>query len=295
MKLVSYDSRAGWQPGLLHGDQVFSLNAALWAAGRRASSDLPSVRAFLQTHGGHLPQIAAAIGRVLDEGALKPVGSLDSVRLGPPVTDPFKVLCVGLNYSDHVGETGRAMPAHPDLFAKFASSLIGPYDAIDRSDVTDNLDFEGELAVVIGKECSRVKESDALAYVAGLSVLNDITARDLQYRGTQWLAGKAVDRATPFGPAIVTLDEIGDPQALDIETFVNGARVQGSNTRHMIFPVARVISYISQFLTLGPGDVIATGTPEGIGAKRNPPLWLRPGDKVEVVLEKVGTLRNEIH
>ncbi|MEV0555123.1 fumarylacetoacetate hydrolase family protein [Streptomyces sp. NPDC050597] len=295
MKLVSYESGAGWQPGLLHGDQVFSLNAALWAAGRRASSDLPSVRDFLQTHGGHLPQIAAAIGPVLDEGALKSVGSLDSVRLGPPVTDPLKVLCVGLNYSDHVGETGRAMPAHPDLFAKFASSLIGPYDAIGRSDVTDNLDFEGELAVVIGRECSRVEESDALAYVAGLSVLNDITARDLQYRGTQWLAGKAVDRATPFGPAIVTLDEIGDPQALDIETFVNGTRVQGSNTKHMIFPVARIVSYISQFLTLGPGDVIATGTPEGIGAKRNPPLWLRPGDKVEVVLEKVGILRNEIH
>ncbi|MBK3642541.1 fumarylacetoacetate hydrolase family protein [Streptomyces sp. MBT33] len=295
MKLVSYDRGTGWKPGLLHGNQVFDLNAALWAAGRRASTDLPSVRAFLQDHSGQLPEIAAAVGPVLDSGALEPAGACDSVKLGPPVTDPAKVLCVGLNYSDHVGETGRAMPAHPDLFAKFASSLIGPYDAIDRSDVTDNLDFEGELAVVIGRQCARVDESEALSYVAGLSVLNDITARDLQYRGTQWLAGKAVDRATPFGPAIVTLDEIGDPQELDIETFVNGTRVQGSNTRHMIFSVARIISYISQFLTLGPGDVIATGTPEGIGAKRNPPLWLRPGDKVEVVLEKVGTLRNEIH
>ncbi|MET8977966.1 fumarylacetoacetate hydrolase family protein [Streptomyces sp. NPDC004539] len=295
MKLVSYASRTGWKPGLLDSDQVFDLNSALWAAGRRTSPDLPSVRAFLQTHGGRLDQVAAAVGPVLGSGALDPVGSLGSVRLGPPVTDPAKVLCVGLNYSDHVGETGRAMPAHPDLFAKFASSLIGPYDAVDRSDVTDNLDFEGELAVVIGKECGRVDESDALSYVAGLSVLNDITARDLQYRGTQWLAGKAVDRATPFGPAIVTLDETGDPQALDIETFVNGTRVQGSNTKNMIFPVARIISYVSRFLTLGPGDVIATGTPEGIGAKRNPPLWLRPGDKVEVVLEKVGVLRNEIH
>ncbi|MEU6222865.1 fumarylacetoacetate hydrolase family protein [Streptomyces sp. NPDC047042] len=295
MKLVTYESRTGWKPGLLHSDQVFDLNSALWAAGRRTSPDLPSVRAFLQTHGGHLDQIAAAVGPVLDGGALDPVGSLDSVLLGPPVTDPLKVLCVGLNYADHVGETGRALPAHPDLFAKFASSLLGPYDAIDRSDVTDNLDFEGELAVVIGRECARVDESDALSYVAGLSVLNDITARDLQYRGTQWLAGKAVDRATPFGPALVTLDEIGDPQTLDIETFVNGTRVQGSNTKNMIFPVARIIAYISQFLTLSPGDVIATGTPEGIGAKRNPPLWLRPGDKVEVRLEKIGTLRNEIH
>ncbi|MFI7294810.1 fumarylacetoacetate hydrolase family protein [Streptomyces sp. NPDC050121] len=294
MKLVSYDSGAGWKPGLLHGGQVFSLNEVLWAAGSRASCDLPSVRAFLQVHGGQLPQVAAALGPVLDGGAVKPVGGLDSVLLGPPVTDPLKVLCVGLNYSDHVGETGRALPTHPDLFAKFASSLIGPYDTIDRSDVTDNLDFEGELAVVIGRECSRVDESDALSYVAGLSVLNDITARDLQYRGTQWLAGKAVDRATPFGPAIVTLDEIGDPQSLDIETFVNGSRVQGSNTKYMIFPIARIISYVSQFLTLSPGDVIATGTPEGIGAKRNPPLWLRSGDKVEVRLEKIGLLSNQV-
>ncbi|UUU19122.1 fumarylacetoacetate hydrolase family protein [Streptomyces sp. DSM 40750] len=295
MKLVSYHSGAGWQPGLLHGDHVFGLNTALRAAGLAASADLPSTRAFLQAHGSRLPSIAAALDPVLDGGAIEPVGDVATVRLGPPVTDPLKVLCVGLNYSDHVGETGRAMPSHPDLFAKFASSLIGPYDAIDRSDVTDNLDFEGELAVVIGKACSRVDESDALSYVAGLSVLNDITARDLQYRGTQWLAGKAVDRATPFGPAIVTLEEIGNPQALDIETFVNGTRVQGSNTKYMIFSVAKIISYVSQFLTLSPGDVIATGTPEGIGAKRNPPMWLRPGDKVEVVLEKVGTLSNQIH
>ncbi|BBC29008.1 hypothetical protein SGFS_002990 [Streptomyces graminofaciens] len=293
MKLVSYDSGAGWQPGLLHDDQVFSLNSALHAAGL-ISRDLPSVRAFLRQHGGQLPTIAAALGPLLADGTAESVGGVATVRLGPPVTDPLKVLCVGLNYSDHVGETGRAMPTHPDLFAKFASSLIGPYDTIDRSDVTDNLDFEGELAVVIGRECSRVDESDALSYVAGLSVLNDITARDLQYRGTQWLAGKAVDRATPFGPAIVTLDEIGDPQSLDIETFVNGSRVQGSNTKYMIFPIARIISYVSQFLTLSPGDVIATGTPEGIGAKRNPPLWLRPGDKVEVRLEKIGILNNQV-
>ncbi|MEU1519057.1 fumarylacetoacetate hydrolase family protein [Streptomyces sp. NPDC005811] len=294
MKLVSYASGADLKPGLLHDDQVFGLNAVLHTAGL-ISRDLPSVRAFLRLYGGRLPWIAAAVGPLLADGTVEPVGDVSAVRLGPPVADPLKVLCVGLNYADHVGETGRALPTHPDLFAKFASSLIGPYDAIDRSDVTDHLDFEGELAVVMGRECSRVDESDALSYVAGLSVLNDITARDLQYRGTQWLAGKAVDRATPFGPAIVTLDEIGDPQALDIETFVNGTRVQGSNTRYMIFPVARIISYVSQFLTLGPGDVIATGTPEGIGAKRNPPLWLRPGDKVEVVLEKIGTLRNEIH
>lgn len=292
MKLVSYLDQDGMKPGLLHAAQVFSLDSVLAAAG--AATDVPSVRSFLESYGEELPRLSQELTAVIDRGQVTAVGSMDGIRLGPPVPDPAKVICVGLNYSDHVGETGRAMPTHPDLFAKFASSLIGPYDGIDRSDVTDNLDFEGELAIIIGTPCSRVTAEDALGHVAGLSVLNDITARDLQYRGTQWLAGKALDRATPFGPAVVTLDEIGDPQALDIETFVNGTKVQGSNTRYMIFSIAHIVSYVSQFLTLSPGDVIATGTPEGIGAKRNPPLWLRSGDKVEVVLEKVGTLTNEI-
>jgi 2-keto-4-pentenoate hydratase/2-oxohepta-3-ene-1,7-dioic acid hydratase in catechol pathway len=293
MKLVSYDHEGTLKPGLIHDGRIFDLRSVLRSAGLPA--EVPSIRAFLDEHGDRLPEIAAAFTQPLAESWVEAVGPVDSLRLGPPVADPSKVLCVGLNYSDHVGETGRAMPEYPDLFAKFASSLIGPYDAIDRSDVTDNLDFEGELAIVIGKSCNKVDEADALGHVAGLTVLNDITARDLQYRGTQWLAGKAVDRATPVGPALVTLDEIGDPQNLDIQTFVNGTQVQSSNTRYMIFPIARVVSYISQFLTLAPGDVIATGTPEGIGSKRTPPLWLRPGDKVEVVLEKVGTLTNEIH
>ncbi|MEU9890597.1 fumarylacetoacetate hydrolase family protein [Sphaerisporangium sp. NPDC051011] len=294
MKLVSYDSDQGLRPGFLYGEDVFSLNGALRAAGLAISAELPSVRAFLEAHGDRLSQVAEVVTPALAAGTVPAVGPVSSVRLGPPVADPAKVLCVGLNYSDHVGETGRALPTHPDIFAKFASSLIGANDPIDRSDVTDNLDFEGELAIVMGRACSRVAEDDALGYVAGLSVLNDITARDLQYRGTQWLAGKALDNATPFGPAVVTLDEIGDPQSLDIRTTVNGAQVQASNTRHMIFSVAHIVAYISQFLTLKPGDVIATGTPEGIGAKRNPPLWLRPGDAVEVVLEKVGTLTNKI-
>ncbi|MFI6367730.1 fumarylacetoacetate hydrolase family protein [Nocardia sp. NPDC050630] len=208
--------------------------------------------------------------------------------------DPAKVLCVGLNYSDHVGETGREFPSHPDIFAKFASSLIGPHDGIACSDVSVNLDFEGELAIVIGRNCRRVAEDDALGHIAGLTVFNDITARDLQYRGTQWLAGKAVDGSTPCGPALVTLDDVGDPQSLDLSTRVNGLQVQGSNTKNMIFPIARIVSYISQFLALSPGDIIATGTPEGIGAKRRPPVWLQPGDTVEVEIEKIGLLRNVV-
>ncbi len=214
------------------------------------------------------------------------------MRLGPPVTDPSKVLCIGLNYNDHVAETGRALPSHPDIFAKFASSLIGPFDTISCSNITPNLDFEGELAIIIGKECRSVSAEDALDFVAGVTVLNDITARDLQYRGTQWLAGKAVDGSTPVGPVLVTLDEAGDLQNLDIQTHVNGVQVQSSNTNLMIFPVRQLVSYISYFLSLSPGDIITTGTPQGIGAKRQPPVWLKPGDVVEVELENVGALRN---
>ena len=210
------------------------------------------------------------------------------------ITDSAKVLCVGLNYKDHVAETGRALPEYPDLFAKFASSLIGPDDEIGGAAVSENLDFEGEVAVVIGRTATRVSQSDALQYVAGLAPLNDVTARDLQYRGTQWLAGKAVDGSTPWGPALVTLDEVGDPQNLDVVTRVNGVEMQRSNTKYQIFSIAHIVSYISNFLTLAPGDVIATGTPQGIGAKRTPPVWLQPGDTVDIDLERVGLLRNRV-
>lgn len=159
--------------------------------------------------------------------------------------------------------------------------MIGPYDEVRCSNITQNLDFEGELAIVIGRECRAVAVENALDFVAGVTVLNDVTARDLQYRGTQWLPGKAVDASTPCGPALVTLDEAGDVQNLDIATRVNGVQVQSSNTRYMIFPVRELVTYISYFLTLSPGDIITTGTPQGIGAKRQPPLWLKPGDTVE--------------
>ena len=292
MRIVTYSTPDGWRPGVVSGDSVVPLDAALRAAGV-AGDPVTSVRDFLERHGDSLVAVSEAVAAA-GTGDVPAVGRLDDLRLGPPVQDPAKVLCVGLNYSDHVGETGRALPTHPDLFAKFASSLVGDRAELGSLEVTDNLDFEGELAIVIGRPAHRVAEAEALSFVAGLSVLNDITARDLQYRGTQWLAGKALDASTPFGPALVTLDEIGDPQTLDIRTTVNGVEVQSSNTEHMIFPVAHIVSYISQFLTLSPGDVIATGTPQGIGAKRQPPLWLKSGDTVTVELERVGTLSNTV-
>lgn len=289
MKLVSYDVEGSWRPGIAIGTTVFDVAALLGD-----QDAVSSTRELLEKSGAALPQLAQQLTKAAAQSPEAAVGDLGSLRLGPPVTDPLKVLCIGLNYNDHVTETGRALPTHPDIFPKFASTLIGPHDDINCTQITQNLDFEGEMAVVIGRRCRHVSEADALKYVAGLTVLNDITARDLQYRGTQWLAGKSVDGSTPVGPTLVTLDETGDPQTLDIETRVNGQQVQSSNTNLMIFPVAKLIAYISFFLELSPGDIITTGTPKGIGAKRQPPLWLKAGDVVEVKLQGVGVLRNTV-
>ena len=294
MKIVSYEHESEVRGGVLIEDSVYDLELLLQGAPQAEQGSTTSVRAFLELYGDRIQAISAEINTVAQQDPDARVGALAEVRLTTPVTDPSKVLCIGLNYKDHVAETGRAFPEYPDVFAKFASTMVGPDDQIGGANVSENLDFEGELAVVIGRPASQVSEEDALEYVAALAPLNDVTARDLQYRGTQWLAGKAVDGSTPWGPALVTLDEVGDPQSLDLTTRVNGIEVQRSNTSYQIFPIARIVSYLSSFLTLEPGDVIATGTPQGIGAKRNPPVWLEPGDTVEIEIENVGLLRNTV-
>jgi 2-keto-4-pentenoate hydratase/2-oxohepta-3-ene-1,7-dioic acid hydratase in catechol pathway len=288
MRLVSYQHGDQTRGGVLLDDEVFDLGRLVPDAGDG------SVRDFLESRGGDLASLSASVRDLADAKPEARVGARADVTLAAPVPDPGKVLCVGLNYKDHVAETGRALPEHPDLFAKFASTMVGPDAQIGGARISDNLDFEGEVAIVIARTAARVAAADALDHVAGLAPLNDVTARDLQYRGTQWLAGKAVDGSTPWGPAVVTLDEVGDPQTLDIVTRVNGVEMQRSNTRHQIFPIAEIVAYVSGFLTLQPGDVIATGTPQGIGAKRTPPVWLHPGDEVEIEIERVGTLRNQV-
>ncbi|KQS65703.1 fumarylacetoacetate hydrolase family protein [Modestobacter sp. Leaf380] len=296
MKLVSYARGANaHQAGILVEDSVYDL-ARLLRGTTYGVDDATAltVRTVLDRFGDQLPELSAAVDQQLAAGSPTAVGSVDEVHLGPPVTDPAKVLCIGLNYADHVGETGRALPTHPDVFAKFASTLIGPADDIACSSVSDKLDFEGEVGVVIGRRCRRVTEEQALDHVAGLTVVNDLTARDLQYNGTQWLPGKAVDGSTPCGPALVTLDEVGDVQNLQVSTWVDGEQMQSSTTARMIFSVAAIVSYVSQFLELSPGDIIATGTPEGIGSKRTPPRWLAPGSTVEVRVQHVGSVRNTV-
>lgn len=294
MRLVSYAHESKSRGGVLVDESVYDLERLLASSDEAVHGSTSSVREFLTLYGDRLAVLSAAVGALASRVPSARVGARSEVRLVAPVPDPAKILCVGLNYKDHVAETGRALPEYPDIFSKFASSMVGPEDEIGGADVSSNLDFEGEVAVVMGRSASRIGPDEALAHVAGLAVLNDITARELQYRGTQWLAGKAVDGSTPWGPAIVTLDEVGDPQTLDLVTRVDGSEMQRSNTRHQIFPIADVVSYVSSFLTLSPGDVIATGTPQGIGAKRTPPVWLHPGAEVEVEVERVGVLRNQV-
>jgi 2-keto-4-pentenoate hydratase/2-oxohepta-3-ene-1,7-dioic acid hydratase in catechol pathway len=217
--------------------------------------------------------------------------SLDAVEYLPAVT-PGKIVAIGRNYHDHAVEGGSEPPKSPLLFTKFTNALNAHNAPVTLHAISEQIDFEAELAVVIGKRARQVSEAEALDYVFGYSCLNDVSARDLQFSDGQWVRGKSLDGFAPIGPFIVTKDEIPDPQALKIEGILNGEVMQSSNTKVMIFGVAYLIHYISQAITLEPGDVIATGTPEGVGVFRKPPRLLQNGDVFEVNIEKVGALRN---
>ena len=231
-----------------------------------------------------------ATGRQREGDAL----ALADVSLRAPIPRPEKVIGVGLNYRDHAQESGQPVPEEPVLFPKFANSVIGPGEDIVVPSVVTRPDYEAELGVVIGRTASGVRESEALSHVAGYTCVNDVSARDLQFRSAQWMLGKAIDSFLPCGPWLVTADEIPDPQSLEIRCTVGGEVMQDSSTGLMVFGVAELIAFISRTLTLEPGDVIATGTPSGVGMSRTPPRWLEDGDVVSVEIERVGTLTNTV-
>lgn len=220
-----------------------------------------------------------------------PLGQLDLIA---PVPVPQKIICVGLNYRDHAIETGMEIPEEPILFAKYPNSLVGPNADIVVPSVARSVDFEAELGVVIGKTASRVAEADALEYVAGYMCLNDVSDRDLQMRAGQWTRGKAIDTFMPAGPWLTTADEILDPQKLTVRCLVNGEVRQDSSTSEMIFSVADLVSFISQTITLEPGDLIATGTPAGVGMSAKPVRYLQSSDEVIVEIEGLGSLQNRV-
>lgn len=212
----------------------------------------------------------------------------------PVIPDPAKILCVGLNYAEHVKETGREQKAHPAIFVRYADSLVADGQPMVKPTVTERFDYEGELAVVIGKPCHKIAAADAMAYVAGYSAFNDGSARDWQRHNIQFTPGKTFPGTGGFGPALVTPDEIDDLGALRVQTRLNGELVQDQPVGDMIWDIPTVIEYISAFTPLAPGDVIATGTPGGVGDKRTPPLYMNAGDKVEVSIGTIGTLTNRI-
>ena len=210
-----------------------------------------------------------------------------------PIHRPGKIVCVGLNYMDHCRETNTPPPERPLLFTKFTTTITGPHDDIVWStDLTNKVDFEAELAVIIGQTCRCVSEADALNYVAGYTAANDVSARDVQLGDGQWVRGKSLDTFCPLGPAFVTADEIPDPQNLAIRSTLNGEVMQDSNTGEMIFPIAEIIAFCSQAFTLEPGDVILTGTPHGVGLGRNPQVYMNNGDVIVVEIEGIGRIEN---
>lgn len=217
------------------------------------------------------------------------------VTLAAVTPRPNKIICVGLNYAGHIKETGRETPQYPTLFAKFDGSLIGPEDHIHMPAVSDKLDWEAELAVVIGSTARNVREEDALRHVAGYTIVNDVSVRDWQMRTGEYLAGKTFEATTPVGPVLVTADDLpAGGKDLEIGCQVDDVVMQKSNTSDLIFDVAHTIAYISQIITLQPGDLIATGTPAGVGAGRDPKVFLRPGQVVRTWVEGIGDLRNTV-
>ena len=216
-------------------------------------------------------------------------------RMAEPVANAGKMICVGLNYSDHAKESGMEVPPEPVIFFKATSSIIGPNDQVELPPKSEKSDWEVELAVVIGKEAKYVSEADALDYVAGYSVVNDLSEREYQIeRHGQWCKGKGCDTFGPIGPYLVTPDEVPDPHNLDIWLDLNGKRMQDGNTRTMVYKIAYIVSYLSQFMSLQPGDIISTGTPPGVGLGMNPPLYLKEGDVMRLGIEGLGVQEQKV-
>lgn len=281
MKLVTFASASGPRLGAVQDDRIVDLNAA-------SDHSLPADLLTLLQRG----QVALQAVRRVAETA-RPVLPLSDAHLLAPILNPSKIIAIGLNYMDHCREQGTPPPKSPVIFTKFSTSIIGPAAAI-RWDpaLTDQVDYEAELAVIIGQPARCVSAADALSYVAGYTCANDVSARDLQFSDGQWVRGKSLDTFCPLGPCLVTGDEIPDPQNLVIRSLLNGQTMQDSNTAEMIFSVAELIAFASRAFTLLPGDVIVTGTPHGVGVFRNPKVFMKHGDTITIEIERIGQLTN---
>lgn len=280
MRLVSYGKPEEERPGVIVGDRVLDLRAA--------DPALPStVRGILAQGSLERVRELAVTASLFPSDVFERVAD---VRLGPPVTDPSKIVCLGLNYRDHAEEQNRPVPETPMMFGKGPNVLSGCGDVVPYPRGVEEYDYEVELAFVVGTRARRVDEAEAISHVAGYAVFLDLSARDLQRRERQWLRAKGCDGSGPMGPWLVTRDEVPDPGALDISLDVNGETLQSSNTGKLVFDVGFLVHYISQTMTLEPGDIVATGTPGGVGVFRDPPRFLQPGDRIAARIDGLGEL-----
>ena len=304
MRLFSYRLGGATRPGVMAGDRGVDVAVLERAA---ASTDDEFAEALQQPPTGSMSMIdllasgrdrMAALAAAVARASEAPIDSapltMDSIEFAVPTPGSQKILCVGRNYLEHIKESDREVPGQPVLFCRYEDSLVPHGEAIERPAVSDQLDWEGELAAVIGVPCRHVDEQHALEVVAGYAVFNDGSVRDYQQHTVQWTPGKNFFRSGSYGPFLVTYDAVADPHDLDLETRVNDTVVQKSSTATMIFPLGRIISYISEWTQLNPGDVIATGTPAGIGNARTPKWFLKPGDVLSISITGLGTLRNPV-
>jgi 2-keto-4-pentenoate hydratase/2-oxohepta-3-ene-1,7-dioic acid hydratase in catechol pathway len=292
MKLVTFEDGGQRRCGaVVDGNRVLDFSAASEGRIQPPMEDLLASGNALQT-------ARELVARSVEDGDFsgKYCRPLDEVNVLAPIPRPGKVLCLGLNYRDHAAESGSEVPSEPVVFCKVSSSVIGPREAIRLPEASEKVDYEVELAFVIGRRARRVPADAAMDYVAGYTVLNDVSARDYQREkpGGQWTLAKSFDTFCPLGPWVVTADEIDDPGELELRCVVSGDEMQSSSTAQMIFSIPEIVEYLSRVLTLEPGDVVATGTPPGVGFARTPPRFLRSGDVVECTVDKVGTLVNPV-
>jgi 2-keto-4-pentenoate hydratase/2-oxohepta-3-ene-1,7-dioic acid hydratase in catechol pathway len=280
MRLVSFDTPTGPLAALLRQGRVYDIWGEAFAG---TPHEERTVLALLQ--GGLL----AEVGAVEDDGV-----PVEGVDLLPPIGHPGKIICIGLNYREHAEEAGLEAPETPTFFAKFTNSLMRPGGTAKLPEWSAKVDYEAEVAFVIGDRAKDVPEENAMEHVAGYTLLNDLSARDYQFKTPQWMPGKVFDGAAPCGPALVTPDEAGPHDAIEIELTLNGERMQKSSTADLIHSVPALVAYLSQLMTLEPGDLISTGTPAGVGSRRDPKVWLKPGDEVVISSPQLGVLETRL-
>ncbi|REE78903.1 2-keto-4-pentenoate hydratase/2-oxohepta-3-ene-1,7-dioic acid hydratase in catechol pathway [Paenibacillus taihuensis] len=294
MKLVSISKQGRNALGVAAANGIIiDIEEALQAV--KAEQEVPTtVTAVIEGGDAALAALRSYVDALPVDGGAAYVRGESDIEWGPCVTEPNKIICVGLNYRKHAEETNAPIPEYPILFNKFNNTLTGNLKDIAVPKVTEKLDYEAELVIVIGKKTKYVAKEDALSHVFGYCAVNDLSARDLQLRTHQWLLGKTCDDFSPLGPYLVTADEVGNPNDLWIKSTVNGEVRQSSNTSDMIFHCDEIVSYVSQHMTLVPGDIILTGTPEGVvlGLPPEQQVYLKPGDEVTIEIEKLGALTN---